>query len=571
MKLLFKYLIPYKLRIISTLSLKTIGAFMMLILPYLLAYVIDTIVPLKDSHLIIFYGLIMIFCSIVGWFADVIANRNASWTAKESTTNIRHDLFEKILSLSNKQVDRLTIASLEQRLTSDTYNIHQLVGSIQRMGVRAPILLIGGVVMTLLLDPYLALVMLLTLPFISFFVVLKAKRGIPYYIDVQHAADGMISIVRENTQGMRVIKALSKSNDEIKRYDQANQFLANKEQYAANKMALINPMMNLMMNLGLVAVVLVGAYLVNMGLSQTGKIIAFTNYFTIITNAMMMVSRLFVMLSKGIASSNRIEQIMMEGIDLTTREINQDSSNSSYIEFDDVCFSYLHVKNNLDHISFKLNKGDTLGIIGPTGSGKSTLLQCLMRFYDIDSGRICINGKDIRSIDLSTLRSYFGTVFQYDVLFKDTIEGNVKFHRDINDQEFTKALDVAQASFVFDKEKGLQSQVTSKGTNLSGGQKQRLAIARALANHPDILILDDATSALDYTTDARFRKALQKDYDDITKIIVAQRVSSIAHASLILVMDQGKVIASGTHEQLMDACELYASIAASQMGGALLE
>lgn len=571
MKLLFKYLIPYKLRIILTLSLKTIGAFMMLILPYLLAYVIDTIVPLKDSHLIIFYGLIMIFCSIVGWFADVIANRNASWTAKESTTNIRHDLFEKILSLSNKQVDRLTIASLEQRLTSDTYNIHQLVGSIQRMGVRAPILLIGGVVMTLLLDPYLALVMLLTLPFISFFVVLKAKRGIPYYIDVQHAADGMISIVRENTQGMRVIKALSKSNDEIKRYDQANQFLANKEQYAANKMALINPMMNLMMNLGLVAVVLVGAYLVNMGLSQTGKIIAFTNYFTIITNAMMMVSRLFVMLSKGIASSNRIEQIMMEGIDLTTREINQDSSNSSYIEFDDVCFSYLHVKNNLDHISFKLNKGDTLGIIGPTGSGKSTLLQCLMRFYDIDSGRICINGKDIRSIDLSTLRSYFGTVFQYDVLFKDTIEGNVKFHRDINDQEFTKALDVAQASFVFDKEKGLQSQVTSKGTNLSGGQKQRLAIARALANHPDILILDDATSALDYTTDARFRKALQKDYDDITKIIVAQRVSSIAHASLILVMDQGKVIASGTHEQLMDACELYASIAASQMGGALLE
>ena len=310
MELLKKYLRPLLKAMSVSFLMKSLGALAVLLLPYLLAYVIDTIVPTKDIQLIVIYGLIMIAVSIAGWIFDIKANRLASRVARDATIHIRHDLFEKTIRLSCRKGDEFTIPSLESRLTSDTYNVHRMIGMIQRMGVRAPILLIGGIAITLIMEPVLALVMLATLPFITLLVYSKATKGIPMFTKVQRAQDRMVSVVRENAQGIRVIKALSKADHEKKRYETVNTGLANEELKANTRMAAINPLMNLFMNLGLVGVILVGAWRVNGGLSETGKIIAFTNYFTIITNAMMSISRIFVMVSKGIASADRIEEVL---------------------------------------------------------------------------------------------------------------------------------------------------------------------------------------------------------------------------------------------------------------------
>ena len=571
MELLKKYLRPLLKAMSVSFLMKSLGALAVLLLPYLLAYVIDTIVPTKDIQLIVIYGLIMIAVSIAGWIFDIKANRLASRVARDATIHIRHDLFEKTIRLSCRKGDEFTIPSLESRLTSDTYNVHRMIGMIQRMGVRAPILLIGGIVITLIMEPVLALVMLATLPFITLLVYSKATKGIPMFTKVQRAQDRMVSVVRENAQGIRVIKALSKADHEKKRYENVNTGLANEELKANTRMAAINPLMNLFMNLGLVGVILVGAWRVNGGLSETGKIIAFTNYFTIITNAMMSISRIFVMVSKGIASADRIEEVLQAQDEM---EIIPDDSplNDKIVEFDHVSFSYLGVKDNVEDITFEMKKGQTLGIIGATGSGKSTILQLLMRFYDADAGTIRIHGRDIRSYNPKELRKEYGIVMQNDFIFQDSVRENIAFGRPIDDELLDEATQIAQARpFIKSLTDEFDYKLNSKGTNLSGGQRQRIFLSRAFANNPKILILDDSSSALDYETDARLRKAINTHFADTAKVIVAQRVSSIMHADEILVLDQGKIVARGTHDELMQTSEIYSSISDSQMGGALLE
>ncbi len=572
MKLIAKYLRKFIGTMLLGLSIKIVGTLMDLVLPYILAHIVDDVVPKGDRNAIFLWGGFMIVCSVIALVGNIIANRMAAAVARDTTKAIRHDLFKKVMYLSSERLDKLTIPSLESRLTSDTFQIHRVVGMMQRIGVRAPILLIGGIFLTFFLDPVLTLVMVATLPFIGITVFLVSKKGIPMFTEVQKGVDSMTRVVRENAQGVRVVKALSKTDYERRHFDAANRDLVRLEKKASLTMALTNPMMTLFLNIGLAAVILIGAYRVRGGVSEPGVIIAFMSYFTIVTNAMLTITRIFTMMSRGTASANRIAEVLDLEPDLPVMNDLEASPCDGYLVFENVDFSYNKVKNNLTNIDFSLPRGATLGIIGSTGSGKSTLIQLIMRYYDPDSGRIFIDGKDIRSYEPSELHSRIGIVRQNDFLYNDTIEENIRFGRDISTEEIIKAAKIAQADgFITEKEEGYSHMLTAKGTNVSGGQKQRILIARALASSPDLLILDDSSSALDYKTDATLRGAIRENYSETTTVIVAQRVSSIMNADLILVLEGGKIIASGKHEELMEGCEVYREISDSQLGGAILD
>lgn len=567
MRKILSYLKPYRTKMAVGLFIKFLGTIMDLLLPYILAYTIDDIVPLRDTGLVLLWGAAMIFCSVVALVANILANRMASRVARDTTKAIRHDLFAKISYLSCRQVDEFTIPSLESRLTSDTYNIHKLVGMMQRLGVRAPILLLGGILVTLTLEPTLSLILILILPFISLLVYFVSKKSIPLYTKMQLAVDSMVRTVRENITGIRVIKALSKTDYEKKRFSKVNAEVVKREKKAGVTMALTNPMMNVFLNLGLTLVIIVGAFRANAGLTQPGKIIAFLTYFTIILNAMLMITRMFILYSKGSASAERICQVLDMPEDLKLIPANH-LDNGYHIAFEHVSFAYHKGKDNISDISFALKQGETLGIIGATGSGKSTLIRLLLRLYDVDAGTIRISGDDIRGIPPHELHTKFGVVFQNDVLFADTIAANIDFGRRLSAQQIEAAADSAQAKeFIDQLPDGYSHLLTTKSSNLSGGQKQRILVSRALAAHPEILILDDSSSALDYKTDSLLRKALGQKFMDTTTIIIAQRISSILHADHILVLEDGKALGYGTHAQLLQNCESYREISQLQLGG----
>ena len=564
---IFQYLKPYLPRMSVGLIIKFVGTIMDLLLPGILSYIIDNVVPLKNVPLIFFWGGVMIFCAAIALITNIVANRMASWVAQHTTEALRHDLFSKISHLSCKQIDEYTIPSLESRLTSDTYNVHQMIGMMQRLGIRAPILLIGGILITLLLEPVLSLVLIAVLPLIAFVVYGVSRKGIPLYTKLQQGVDAMVRTVRENITGIRVIKALSKTDYEKERFSTVNGQVVIREKKAGMTMALTNPLMNLFLNLGLTAVIVVGAFRVNGGLTQPGKILAFLTYFTIILNAMLSITRMFVMFSKGSASAGRIREVLDTPEELSIGR--PDSIDVSYhILFHHVTFSYQKKEDNVRDISFRLKRGETLGIIGATGCGKSTIVSLLMRLYDVDSGEIRIDGQKVESIPAEVLHTKFGVVFQNDVLFAETIAENIDFGRKLPREQIEKAAQCAQAmEFIRSLPDGFEHRLTAKGTNLSGGQKQRLLIARALAGNPEILILDDSSSALDYKTDALLRHALAAEFQGTTTIVIAQRISSILHADHILVLEEGRELGYGTHEELMDTCELYREISRSQMGG----
>ncbi len=555
--------------------IKFIGTIMDLIIPMLLSVIIDDIVPTGNRSMIYACGALMLICAVIAIVGNIAANRMAARVARNTTEKIRNDLFARISYLSARQLDEFTVPSLESRLTSDTYNIHQMLGMLQRLGVRAPCLLIGGIIIAFTLEPVLTLVLISVMPFISASVYFITKKGIPLYTEQQKQTDSMTRVVRENAQGIRIIKALGKEDAERERFNISNLGLNRAEKKASLTMALTSPFLNFFLNMGLVAVILVGAYRVNAGLSETGKIIAFTSYFTIILGALMSVTRMFIMSTKGIASANRIGEVLTTPEDMVadSRYACPPSVNAPKIEFDHVCFSYNGIKNDLDDISFTLNPGETLGVIGPTGSGKTTLIALMMRQYDVDSGSIKIDGQDIRSMSRREIAKKFGAAFQNDFLFADTIRTNIDFGRGLTEVEIETAIRHAQAEqFISEKPGGLDFTLSIKGANLSGGQKQRLILSRALAGVPEILVLDDSSSALDYATDAKLRQAIRENYSGrTTSVIVAQRISSIMHSELILVMEDGRITGRGTHAELLESCPLYKEISDSQIGGALLE
>ena len=494
--------------------------------------------------------------------------------ARDSAEEIRHDLFFRTMTLSAGQINSFTIPSLESRITTDTYNVQNFVGRIQRLGVRAPLLLLGGIIVTLIMDSYLALVMLAVLPVIFIVVYFVSLYGVKLYVRVQRSVDGMIRVVREDAQGIRVIKALSKVEKEHRRYDEVNKKLVDDEKKASLTMGFVNPAMNLLMNLGITFVVLLGAYRVMGRQTEPGVIIAFTQYFTMISMATMSITRIFMMYTKSSASAGRIEQVIDAPRDLRVLPKTElpDRDEEGFIVFDSVCFSYGKKKNDLSNISFSLKRGQTLGIIGATGSGKTTAISLLTRFYDVDSGAIRIGGEDIRTIDEKSLHLKFGIAMQNDFLYSDTIEENIRFGRELTHEQIVWAARIAQADgFITAFADGYQHVLSQKATNISGGQKQRLLIARAIAARPEILILDDSSSALDYKTDAALRAAIRENMKGTTTVLVAQRVSSVKDCELIIVLEEGEIIGMGGHEHLMQTCPVYREISDSQMGGCFVE
>ena len=566
MEKLENYLRPYWWYIALSMFIKFLGAAAELTIPYLMEIILDYKVPAGSRRDIYLYGGLMLLCAATCLGFNVIANRMSAVSSGKITRAIRHDLFAKLESFSPRQMDSLTTSSAVSRLTSDTYNINQLLARTQRLGIRAPILLLGGIAMMVSMDGLLSLVLIALLPVIGIVVYYVTRISVPLYTKQQTVLDRVVGTVQENITGIRVIKALSKTDYEKERFRKVNQELTDIDRKAGSVSAITNPTSTLVLNLGLTLVVVVGAYRVNGGTVRSGVIVAFLQYFTMILNAMLGITRIFVMFSKGQASANRVAAVLRAPEDLTVLPETQPEPDAPHIAFRDVTFSYNGREPDLQHISFSLEHGQTLGIIGATGSGKTTLLLLLLRLYDPDSGTILIDGRDIRTIPPEVLREKFGVVFQNDFVAEGTAGDNIRFFRPIGDDAMAAAAEHAQADFLRERPEGMEREVQVRGNNLSGGQKQRLLIARALASNPEILILDDASSALDYATDARLRQALYRNYGDTTTVVVAQRVSSLRHADLILVLDDGQTIGAGTHEALMESCEEYRNIAMTQMG-----
>ena len=571
MRLIVSYLKPYKMRMAMGFSIKMIGTIAELLLPFILSYILENVIKTMRAGNIVFCGILMILCAGVACVANFTANRMAAKVTMRFSTQMRKDLFAKTLYLSAADTDRFTVPSLESRLTTDTYNVQNFIGMMQRMGVRAPILLIGGIGITLFMDRILAFVMIATLPLIFVVVYGVARKGVPLYTNVQKSIDKMVRVVREDVQGIRVIKALSKNDYENRRYDAVNKNLSKEERRAGIIMGIANPVMNLLMNLGIVAVLSVAAFCIERGVSSPATVIAFMQYFTLISMALMSLSRMFVSYTKCAASAKRIAEVL-ETPERFYVEEQKEQKTEEYLSFKNVSFSYLGKKNDLEDISFSVKKGGSLGIIGATGSGKSTIVKLLLRFYDVGSGEICIDGRNITSYSRQELTSKVGAALQNGFIYADTIRENICFGRELSDSQIVRAARIAQAEeFINAIPEGYDKKLSTAGTNISGGQRQRILLARALATVPEILILDDSSSALDYKTAANLRKALETEMSQSTIITVAQRISSVKNCDLILVLEDGKIIGKGTHEQLLESCQEYQEISESQMGGAFVE
>lgn len=571
MKMLLDYIKPHKWPMLLGLMLKFFAAMLDLMIPYLLETILDKAAPTGEIRRVVFWGGVMVVCAIASITINVTANRMATFNSGKVTRRLRHDLFSRVSYLSAKQTDEFTVPSLISRLTTDSYNVNDMLVRVQRIGVRSPFLLIGGIVMTMTLDPVLTLVLTAMLPIIAIVVFFVTKYSVPVYTECQRILDRLVRIVQENATGIRVIKALSKSEHERKKFGEVNSHLADEDKKVGAIMAITNPVATVVLNLGLTLVVIVGARRVNSGLTEPGTIIAFLSYFTIILNAMLGITRVFVVCSKGVASAKRIEVVLntTEDMPVISSDITEDVT-APMIEMEHVSFSYNKVEDNVTDIDFKLMRGQTLGIIGATGSGKTTIINLLIRFYDPDRGVIRINGREIRSMERSELCSKFGIAFQNDFIMANSIAANIDFGRNLTREQINRAIVLAQAeNVVSGLKEGIDYDLTARGTNISGGQKQRVIIARAVASQPEILVLDDSSSALDYKTDAKLRRALHDGLPGTTTIIVAQRISSIMNADLILVLDEGRIIGRGKHKDLIETCDEYKLIAETQMGGAV--
>lgn len=567
MRTVLGYLRPFARRVTIGIAIKFTAAILELALPLLLARIIDVHVPAENLYAIWGAGGMMAVLAFSAAFCNITANRMAAWVSMEVTQELRQDLYSRVERLSCAQMDRFSVSSLVSRLTNDTYNVHQMFDKIQRGGIRAPMLVLGGLLLTFLQEPALALVQLIVCVLTFFTIWAVTKRGIPRYTKAQEAVDTVVRIIRENASGVRVIKALACQEQERTRFETANEDARRTEETAGCVMAAANPLTGFFLNTGLVLVVVVGAVRVQEGQMAAGQIVAFLSYFTLIQNATLGMAKIFVKISKGAASARRIEEILQAPADQPVKPSAMESETELGMEH--VSFSYLGVEKELTDVNFTLRKGEMLGILGPTGSGKTTLVSLLLRLYDAGEGVVWVGGRDVTSLPREALRGNFGVVFQNEALLQDSVYENISFLRGLSREDVIAAAKTAQAwEFIQRLPDGLDTRVDIRGANLSGGQRQRLLIARALAAKPSILVLDSADSALDYRTAAALHEAIRRDYPGVTLVVISERIASLREAERILVLEDGVLTDQGDHARLMETCGRYRRMAELQMGGA---
>lgn len=569
MKQILKYLKEYKKECICAPLFKLLEASFELIVPLVMAAIIDNGITASDKPYIWKMGGVLVLLAAVGLVSSVTAQYFAAKAAVGFSTKLRHILFEKIESLSFSKMDTVGTSTLITRMTSDINQVQSGVNLVLRLFLRSPFIVFGAMTMAFTVNVRAAMVFVVTIPLLSIVVFSVMAASLPLYKKVQSSLDTVLSHTRENLEGTRVIRAFNKQNDEIDSFNRDNEFLTNMQQVVGRISALTNPLTFIIINVATIAVIVSGGKQVYAGILTQGEVVALVNYMSQILVELIKLANLIVQMTKAVACGNRIADVLSIPSKLPEKnpKLIGAKDGAPEVEFDHVCMTYEGAADEtLTDISFTVQKGQTIGIIGGTGSGKSSLVNLIPRFYDATKGTIRIQGNDINDYDAVQLRDKIGVVMQKAVLFAGTIADNLRWGKnDATEEEMWKALDIAQATEVVKgKEGGLDYMIEQGGKNLSGGQKQRLTIARAVVKDPDILILDDSASALDFATDASLRAALKGMHGDKTIFIVSQRTSSIQFADNIIVLDDGQMVGFGPHEELLKTCETYKEIYDSQ-------
>jgi putative uncharacterized protein (fragment) len=566
---LARYLKEYKLESALAPLFKLLEAAFELLVPIVIARIIDVGIANKDSNYIIKMGILLVTLAVIGLTSAIVAQYFSAKAATGFGTKLRDDLFAHILGFSHAEIDVLGRDTLVTRVTNDSDQVQNGVNRFFRLVLRSPFIVAGAFIMSFHIDPQMSMIALTVIIILAIIVALIMSKSIGLYRNVQRKLDRVLGKTGENLTGIRVVRAFSKENSEVDEYDNATKDLYNDQVSVGNISALLNPLTYVVVNLGIVAILKAGAVQVNIGRLTTGQVVALINYMSQILVELVKFANLIILLAKASACAKRINEIfdIKSSLKGGNSELNLAGYDGDIITFENVGFAYPKAKEEaLSDISLSIKKGETVGIIGGTGSGKSSLINLIPRFYDISRGSIKLAGKDIKEYSLDSVRKNVALVEQKSRLFRGDIRDNLLWgDENASDSELFEAADIAQATDVINsKEKRLDSEVAMYGNNFSGGQKQRLSIARSLVKKAGILILDDSSSALDYATDSRLRKAIRQ-IKDITTIIVSQRIVSIKNADRIVVLDDGKIVGIGTHDELLKNSPIYKEIYNSQV------
>ena len=558
-----KYLKPYRKEAVIGFFFKLIEAFFELIVPIVVADIIDYGILHQDQQYILQRGLLLLALALLGYACALVCQYFASKTSQGFGTYLRNDMFKAIHAYDYENIDEIGIPSLMTRITNDTNQLQLAVAMTIRLASRSPFLILGSLVMAFRISVPIALIFICAAPILALAIYGVMSKSLPLYLKIQKQLDHVSLICRENLAGIRVIRAFSKQKQEKERFQQATQKQKNMQIQVGKLSALLNPSTSVIVNCAILVILYAGGLQVNAGHLTQGEVIALINYMNQILLSMFAFANVIVIYNKATACCKRVQEVLAIQPAIQNGKCLIDNQEGPLVTFDHVSFSY-QGSHALHDISFSIHQGETIGIIGGTGSGKSTLIHLIPRFYEATQGQIYIKNKPIQDYSLYSLRQMIGLVPQQATLFTGTIKENICLAKEnASDDEVKQALHLAQASFVDEWKDGIYSHITQGGHNLSGGQKQRLTIARALVRNPELLILDDSASALDFATDAALRKAIATLPQ--TTIIVSQRVSAIMHADKILVLSHGELVGMGKHDELMKTCEIYQQIVTSQM------
>lgn len=574
MKKLLVFLKDYKKETVFAPLFKMLEAGFELFVPLVMAAIIDRGIAQADISYVLRMGLLLVALGLIGLTCSITAQYFAAKAAVGFSTKLKHSLFEHIQSLSFSEIDTIGTSAMITRMTSDANQVQNGVNMVLRLFLRSPFIVFGAMIMAFTIDVKAAFVFVVAIPLLSVVVFGIMMITMPLYKKVQAGLDKVLGKTRENLTGVRVIRAFHKEEEETAEFEESNAILTHMQLFVGKISALTNPVTYIIVNVATIALIYTGAVQVDTGYITQGEVVALVNYMSQILIELVKLANLIITITKALACANRIESVfeLHSGMEWKERSAHKDIQSAAggepyAVEFSDVCLTYQGAgAEALSDIDFKVKKGETIGIIGGTGSGKSSLVHLIPRFYDASKGSVKVDGKDVRDYGMEELREKIGMVMQKAVLFQGSIEDNLKWGKaDASAADMDRALQISQAKeFVDEKPGGLREEIAQGGKNLSGGQRQRLTIARAVVKQPEILILDDSASALDYATDAGLRKAIQEMEGKTTVFIVSQRTSSIQHADRIIVLEDGRMAGIGTHEELLAGCEVYQEIHSSQ-------